>query len=490
MDYNITYAIECVGGRLHKRYRKLSKLVKPEFRPTVTNIFRSLTSRQPWAVRQILAERKAEITPGLLAPFSPHKKIYSKAGDLSDSWRKIIKEVGRDNLTHKMWEDFCSINNLGSFKMPSRNKLTYPGYWYSVLCRLLRKASFVYSMIAEGAKNIVPDSFLKYTLSLCKKRRYKTNIGAWSYSQLKKIRQYTHYCNYLARSNGVAGLAQWRGLGAHLITITPLPEYHCRGEYWQGKTPEQVSRLLTAAYRVFTDSMRHAGVDLDAIRVIEPHDSGTPHLHLLIFTDDFNRVMPALRKAYVDKVEVCGTMGVRYIKRVHDDEVESVIRYLLKTFKGDNDAVMAWSEQGAHRRFGITSTAHKYPSREFWEQGRKGLASIQQHETYSKILRADVSGNKARLDSINSRLNIAAKCGDYAEFCMAFWDATADDEQLGRDLMKSVVSSTFPGSSQLCLNYQDNYLYCQDSVDYESGTNTNTADFSGAPVEVLLPDSS
>ncbi len=459
----MTYTTQKVGNRLQKKYLGLMAVAKPQYRPTVSNLHRKLSAGFPQHIKHLLSKRKRELFPGLLEPFASKQDIYRKAGQLADEWRLILSEKGSKRVVGGLWNDFCRIHNLGSLKMPALNKLGYPGYWHGVLRRKLRKASFIYSLLAEGADQYVPISYLKYALSLRRRGVYLTRYGELTYSQAQAYRQYMRCCQYYARSLGVADLAEKRGLSPYAISITPMPKYQMHGSHWEGETPEQVSSLLTQAYRKFTDSMRHAGIDLDCIRVVEPQESGTPHLHLLLFTNDIAKVMPALKDAFMNKVEVSGSTGI-HCQNAYD--VGGEIRYMLKTLWGKlkydaeyADEIMAWGEEGAHRRFGITSTTHKFPSVEIWELARKGKFQVEHHKICSKHLREDVRINEAKINTTNDRMNAAAKSGDYAAFCLAYWDATASDQQLKQDLLKSLTSSTFSACSQLRLIYQEDYTY-------------------------------
>lgn len=468
-NYNFIQTSVNDSGRLARFYSPLQRLLfknKPHLKPTPSNLIKPLMKGHPEHIQQVLDDRRYELLPGLLKPFAEKRSIFKQADRIADD---IRKHVNAEVNVERIWEDFCRLWNLGNLKQPRADKLCTRHNWMIILRRLARRASYLYDAITKPTGQYVSDRYLRYSLSMRPSRKYITDSGeVWTYNRARLYKQFCRASCHMVKSRGIGELAVNRGLSPLAVVITPLPKYSMHSSSWQGSTPEQTSAAMMLVFRRFTDKLRHSGVDSEIIRVTEPQKSGTPHIHLLLFVDEqfIDMIQAALQWAFVDgcndkNIEaICGADGID-VKRCYDWEGE--LKYVtkdqwggLKSKRDYESEIMAWAENGCHRRFSTVSTMHKYPSNKFWEQARKGRAEVEVY--YKERLRDDVKTDASRIEQINMQLNEAAKSNNYADFCRAYWAATGTDEVIERNRPRNLDIAELAGFSQLRVDNRDNYL--------------------------------
>lgn len=489
------------NSRLARYYSPLQQLLykgHPHLTPTPAILIKLLMKGYPEHIEQALNDRRYELLPGLLQPFSDKSSVFEQAGRIAAD---IRKHVNADVNVERIWSDFCMLWNLGNLKQPRADKLCTRHNWMIILRRLVRRASYLYDAITKPTGQYVSDRYLRYSLSMRPSRKYITDTGeVWTYNRARLYKQFCRASSYLVKSRGIGELAVNRGLSPLAVVITPLPKYSMHSGSWQGYTPDQTSADMMLIFRRFTDKLRHSGVDNEIIRVTEPQKSGTPHLHLLLFVEEqrIEMVLAALRWAFVDGCNnedtqpVCGTDGIK-IKRCYDWEGE--LKYVtkdqwgaLKSKRDYESEIMAWAENGCHRRFSTVSTMHKYPSNKFWEQARKGAAEVEIF--YKERLRDDVKTDTSTIKLINKQLNEAAKSNNYADFCRAFWAATGTDEVIERNRPRTLDISELAGVSQLRVDYQGIYLSDILEAVFEPETVTTVTNSAVQTAEMAMADTS
>lgn len=446
----------CYGGLQQATFKTAAHL-----KPTISNLLKTLTRGKPEHIQQALKEHETALFPALLKPFSDRRRIYQQRKRVADDLRRHVAS-GVDIAA--VWPDFLLLWNLPQdMKQPATKNLVSYRYWLITLRRLTKKATYIYSTLAEKTDRYVPARYLQYSLAL--RHRYDTNFELYgerlTHTKLQMYSQYCRTSGYKVRSEGIANLAENRGLTPFAITITPRPRYVMHSSAWAGVTPFETSGDMSTTFKQVTDSFRHAGYDVEIIRVVEPQANGTPHLHLLLFCDI--NLIGTIENTFNEKfinAGICGTGGI-YTRTVYD--VPGQIGYMLKTLWGNlkyqieyQDEIMAWGEFGAHRRFAITSTKYKYPSVKLLDDARRGRASL--IKLYKGRLRDDVKNTPGAITEIEEALNNAAKKRDYPRFVRLFWDAIGTDETIKANKPKTVgIADLFTGS-QLRIYNQVIYL--------------------------------
>lgn len=464
MSRNDYFRTQLKDGKLHRNFSPLQKSSfrkKPHLIPSLNNLLASLCRQHSDFVKAALHPRREELFPGLLFPFTDKKVIRDQAKKVRDDLERHDKDGVEID---KIWPDFCKFWNLGQLKQPKRKEIFLTRKWLRILTSRVDKASFIYDQTVNPTHRYVSDRYLSYHLSHRPKGAYKDKHGeVWTYSQAYLRKQFCRTSGQFVRSRDIGELAINRGLTPYLVTITPKPLYNRKGSHWQKHTPDQVSKMLSGAFRKFTDSLRQAGDDIEIIRVIEPQRNGAPHMHFVMFIHSYRQgaIIKYLRDAFIHKSEVCGATGV-HVKNSHD--WLGAIKYVMKQLWGESmadpenqDRINAWSKHGCHRRYGHVSTMYKYPSVKLWEHARKGKALIQ--KLYPERLSERIAGDEYQICLVNYRLAIAAMENDFASFCKIFWEATASSCVVLNDIKPTDMEYEYEPHSQLRIEYPDNYIY-------------------------------
>ena len=451
---------------LFPKYKGLQAIAikkNPKLEPKISNLLDPLLRNKPRHIRDALRDHAKDLFPGLLKPFSDKSTIYKQRKRIAENLRHLA-DTGVDIA--EVWKSFCELWNLPEgMKQPRPWNIFSYRYWFQTLRRLIKKATFIYSAIAKPTDTYVSEEYLRYSLELYHdytlKLINKEGESGLKYSYWQMRKQHMLASSYKVRSEGIASLALNRGLSAYHLTITPLPEYNMHSSAWRGATPGGTSIKLNRAYRKLRDALKYRGYDVDILKFVEFMKSGTPHFHLLLFCNPIHIdiITSIFRKIFIDE-GIVGTDGI-VIKYVADDEVSNVINYLMKTLWGGlkfqnelENEIQAIGEFGTSRRFSTTSTLHKFPSLELWNKARKGRASL--ISLYKDKLRKDVKGKRGAVAKADMALNEAARRRDYADFVREFWNATASDEIIKANKIKSVDTASSTAIPQLRLYNQDN----------------------------------
>ncbi|WP_038216648.1 replication endonuclease, partial [Xenorhabdus bovienii] len=106
----------------------------------------------------------------------------------------------------------------------------------------------------------------------------------------------------MAQIAGIERVATARGDIGMFITITTPSKYHPTRQMGKDKiavlnsnwadeayTPKDGQRYLVRVWAKIRTAFKDAGLNVYGVRVVEPHHDGTPHWHLLLFTDKASR---------------------------------------------------------------------------------------------------------------------------------------------------------------------------------------------------------
>jgi hypothetical protein len=87
----------------------------------------------------------------------------------------------------------------------------------------------------------------------------------------------------MVRIRGLQELAQSESWGCDFVTWTAPSKYHATSRKYNGASPRKTNRYLCAQWQKCRAKMDRVGIEWYGVRVVEPHQDGTPHWHLLCF---------------------------------------------------------------------------------------------------------------------------------------------------------------------------------------------------------------
>lgn len=394
-------------------------------------------------IRRILSERRDEILPVGLLPFSSKGEIAKKARELTDDIKDLIDL--HEATLEQLWESLCKYIQQPVCKVPDLSRISLYKAIKKILTKSVKRATFVFQSIVKICHTYVDYQYTDWLKDI----RLKNNSGFYehaleisTYPRSNYRKQYNRTAGYLARSTGMTSLALKDGLEAYFVTITLKRELHRNSKNWDGTTPEQAAKKITSSYSALYQRLRNNNINLESIRIVESDKGGTPHLHLMVLTDTPDKVESAIRKQFVTTDGLSEKKGI-YFKKVRS--VKATIRYLLKSFwgpyhfrDGNDDELIAWSKSLGVRRFAITSFMRKYPTVELWDDARKGRAAIENCSSPLVISYGELRDGESYVESSNTRyidlydvtlnvnlsLNKIATDGDYAQFTRIFSTVT------------------------------------------------------------------
>ena len=151
------------------------------------------------------------------------------------------------------------------------------------------------------------------------------------------------------RVNSMVKNAKDKGLMPVFITITAPSKHHKRNT--NGDliiSPNQTAKDLTQIWNKFTNlqvfqRLRDDGYQLSYFRVYEPHKSGVPHLHCMLFLPA-SAILEVKKKFYEYFTKFWGAniggIGFRYTwYSEKGGAVGYIMKYILKTFKNEDDEI-------------------------------------------------------------------------------------------------------------------------------------------------------
>lgn len=138
------------------------------------------------------------------------------------------------------------------------------------------------------------------------------------------------------------------------LTLTAPSEYHFSSKNYNGSSPRDTALFLSKLWdkfvhlKVIQNIKKNSGHNMVYIRVYEPHKSGVPHLHAMIFVPKvfLNDVKKAFYSYFRDKFQIKQLKFLaRFDKHFKYDGVTGAVAYILKymykTFKSAKDDLMS-----------------------------------------------------------------------------------------------------------------------------------------------------
>ncbi|PHM77682.1 replication protein [Xenorhabdus cabanillasii JM26] len=128
----------------------------------------------------------------------------------------------------------------------------------------------------------------------------------------------------MAQIAGIERVATARGDIGMFITITTPSKYHptrqmgkdkvaVLNSHWaeEAYTPKDNQRYLVRVWAKIRTAFKDKVLNVYGVRVVEPHHDGTPHWHLLLFTDKASRAAEVQQKMQALSTRQCGKCGER-----------------------------------------------------------------------------------------------------------------------------------------------------------------------------------
>jgi hypothetical protein len=149
------------------------------------------------------------------------------------------------------------------------------------------------------------------------------------------------------RVNTIFKISQELNLVPAFLTITAPPEYHFKSKHYNGSTPRKTALYLSKLWhkflqlRIIRDIKKNVGHNMIYIRVYEPHKSGVPHLHAMIFVPKQNlkeikeKFYKHFTKYNIKKI------ALKFIYKFNNTKkydgvtgaIAYILKYMNKTFK-------------------------------------------------------------------------------------------------------------------------------------------------------------
>lgn len=336
------------------------------------------------ARKKALKTSRSHIQAFALHALSKPSDITAKAKEIAEDIRLRVTVKKVDTMSD-IWSDFCQIIGINRPK-PAPEKCFKP--IKAMLIKAVNEASLNASCVTGRAKNTIGQKAEKH---------FKTHYGHSLFSRSKQTKYYARNCERLARCTGVASTALNDGLTPYFVTITLDSKYHIESKDWQGNTPTESARLLNKAYSDLTIKLRNNNVAFECIKALEPHRTGIPHLHLLLFTNEPQLCRQFINDIFADKHGLYNKSNTAALDFKKTRSVKACIRYMLQTFWGtlhypskEAQNTYIWSTNINARRFSITSTMRKYPPVKLWQEARQGRLALERYIAHSINISTDI----------------------------------------------------------------------------------------------------
>jgi hypothetical protein len=134
-------------------------------------------------------------------------------------------------------------------------------------------------------------------------------------------------------------LDQWWNEHKGPVTLLTLTTYQ-PGEYSQSIKRKKVSieesfLMLKEGWDKLSKILRKYIPGLTYIWVIEPHASGYPHFHVIVFAEIPQPLQEKIKQLWSEKYQVGSEKhGVDFSTRIPDEDINSLRNYLMKYHKG------------------------------------------------------------------------------------------------------------------------------------------------------------
>lgn len=322
--------------------------------------------------------KRNDLKPGGLFPGADYNEIMRVAKQTRNDFKYLYQ---KDQLKYReLWHSFCESVYQPHSSPPEPSQLYLR--IRNMLFNAVEQANFIFDALVDPCiKNYVGDTFLELCKKMLRDDASSYSFYGYAYSKSSSKKQYQTACRYLAMDMGLASVALKDGLEPFFATATLPSQYHKSCAYWNGATPDQSAKLLKAKQRKLDEWARKRRIRYERIWSLEAQGDGTPHIHVLIFTDQPEIVEAKFRAIFADDVSAPGGCGIDFKKARN---VKACVRYINKThygphkFHSDKAArLVAWSRNIRGKRRGKGSTVRYLLPVKIWEDARRGRTAIE-----------------------------------------------------------------------------------------------------------------
>ena len=155
------------------------------------------------------------------------------------------------------------------------------------------------------------------------------------------------------RVNTLFNYAKELDLYPAFLTITAPGVYHNKSDNFNNSTPRQTALYLSKLWhkfmqlRIIRDIKKNSGHNMIYIRVYEPHKSGVPHLHAMVFIPkQYIKQVKSKFFEHFTKYEI-NKKSLKFITNFSHAKYEDskgaiayILKYMNKTFKHAKDNIM------------------------------------------------------------------------------------------------------------------------------------------------------
>jgi hypothetical protein len=159
-------------------------------------------------------------------------------------------------------------------------------------------------------------------------------------------------------------LEDWHELNPSPITMLSLTTYQA-GSYSRSVKGKDITipesfELLKTSWGVLRMAIRYYLPSIPFCWIMEPHETGYPHLHVVIFTDVTKGTQEALKRLWAEKYEA-GSLdhGADFAVSKPEQSIQSIRNYLMK-----------------YVAKGFTSTGSKFGEGDAWTAGQLVFYSL------------------------------------------------------------------------------------------------------------------
>ncbi|WP_190274074.1 replication endonuclease [Gallionella capsiferriformans] len=211
-------------------------------------------------------------------------------------------------------------------------------------------------------------------------------------------------------SKGLENYAKAEGLSWAFLTLTAPPQMHpnptAGKNTWNGTTPDQAHAWISQAYKNAKERLRKKEIVLSGVRVVEPHQDGCPHWHLLVFAHPTE--MQAIEASFRYQPEWKSEQGMKFVLDNGRATASTYLfKYVLKTInsveklEGELATVDSWRSTWGIRAFEFIGM----PAQGMWRNLR-ATKECPTEPLVADMWRAANRGDACAFIGLNGGLNI------------------------------------------------------------------------------------
>lgn len=239
----------------------------------------------------------------------------------------------------------------------------------------------------------------------------------------------------MTRIRGMEEVSQRIGSAAVFLTMTAPSKYHASSKKYNGATPREVQAYFNKQWSKIRAEWGRHDLHPFGVRVVEPHQDGCPHWHMLLFIEpDRQRDLISIARRYSFEIDgkekgaYKARFKVEFINRHKGSAAAYVAKYISKNIDGfaldyvkDGDEIVPIPAAEAAER--IDAWASLWGIRQFQFIGSPPV-------TIWRELRR-ISDNDDQFDYAPAEMaRRAADCGDWAVFTLRYVRAAAEGNPL------------------------------------------------------------